>query len=165
MSVQHHWGLLATIFSAAALLAGSSCQGPTSSEKANTIQGDTIPQGATVQESTTSCYLHTHERDSVRLSINLVSDSVSGTLHFKNYQIDGSQGTVTGRFHGDTLLVVYDFHAEGSHNRTEEAFLKQGVDLIRGFGDREPDGNTYRFTDRGAIDFEAGQIFQPVSCD
>lgn len=113
----------------------------------------------------TSCYLYTHGRDSVYLSISVANDSASGTLHFKNYQIDGSQGIVEGRYYGDTLLVDYDFHAEGTHNRVEEAFLKRGPGLIRGVGDREPDGNTYRFTDRSAIDFEAGQIFQPVPCD
>src|SRR5690606_5901841 len=165
MNKQHHWRSAVAIFGATALLIGGSCQRPASSQNENTAQDDTVPQGTIVPVAETSCYLHTRERDSVRLSITVANDSASGTLHFKNYQIDGSQGTVEGRFHGDTLLVVYDFHAEGTQNRTEEAFLKRGTDLIRGVGDREPVGNTYRFTDRGAIDFEAGQIFQPVSCD
>ncbi len=165
MNKPHHRRLFVTIISAAALLMGGSCQGPTSPDERNAAQGDTVRQGITVPKAVTSCYLHTHERDSVRLSITAASDSVSGTLHFNNYQIDDSQGTVEGRFHGDTLLVIYDFQAEGTQNRTEEAFLKRGTDLIRGVGDRGPVGNTYRFTDRGAIDFEAGQIFQPVPCD
>ncbi|MGV3761054.1 hypothetical protein [Parapedobacter sp.] len=165
MSEQHYWRMIIGILGAAALLIGGACQGPASSQDENRAQGDTVPQGTVIPVVVTSCYLYTREQDSVRLSITVANDSVSGTLHFKNYQIDGSQGTVEGRFRGDTLFVVYDFQAEGTHNRTEEAFLKRGVDLIRGFGDRRPVGNTYRFTNRGAIDFEAGQIFQPVPCD
>lgn len=163
MDMQYHCRLAS--IGMVILLIGGSCQGPASSREGNTAQNDTVPQGTVVPVAVTSCYLHTHERDSVRLSLTVANDSASGTLHFKNYQIDGSQGTVAGRFHGDTLLVIYDFHAEGTDNRTEEAFLKRGADLIRGAGDREPIGNTYRFTNRSAIDFEAGQIFQPVPCN
>lgn len=165
MNKQHHWRLAATIFGVTALLFGGSCQGPASSQDENTSHDDTVPQGMVIPTAVTSCYLHIHERDSVWLSITVADDSASGTLHFNNYQIDGSQGTVEGRFHGDTLFVVYDFQAEGAQNRTEEAFLKRGSNLIRGVGDREPMENTYRFTDRGAIDFKTGQIFQPVSCN
>lgn len=163
--MQYHRRLFATIIGMAVLLIGGSCQGPASSREENTAKNDTVPQGTVVPVAVTSCYLHTHERDSVRLSITVAADSATGTLHFKNYQIDSSQGTVEGRFRGDTLFVIYDFQAEGSHNRTEEAFLKRGADLIRGIGDREPVGNTYRFTNRSTIDFDAGQIFQPVSCN
>lgn len=165
MSTQHRWQSAIGMFGAIALLIGGSCQGPASPQDASSAQGDTVPQGTLIPVAMTSCYQYTRERDSVRLTITVTNDSASGTLHFKNYQIDGSRGTVEGRFHGDTLLVVYDFHAEGAHNRTEEAFLKRGADLIRGIGDRESIGNTYRFTNRGAIDFEMGQIFQPVPCD
>src|SRR3546814_9711342 len=125
MNNQYRGRLAAAIFGATAVLIGGSCQGPASSQDGNTVQDDTVPQGTVVPVAVTSCYLHTHERDSVHLSITVANDSASGTLHFENYQIDGSQGTVEGRFHGDTLFVIYDFHAEGSHNRTEEAFLKQ----------------------------------------
>jgi len=164
MNKRHQWRLFAAVISAAALMGGA-CQGPTSSHTEGTAQGDTVLQGTVVPVAVTSCYLHTHERDSVSLSITVADDGASGTLHFNNYQIDDSQGSVAGRFHGDTLFVIYDFQAEGTQNRTEEAFLKRGIDLIRGVGDREPVGNTYRFTDRGAIDFEAGQVFQPVPCE
>ena len=164
-NIQHHCRLFAVALGMIVVLTGGSCQGPSSSQDQNTTEGDTVPQGTVVPVALTACYLYTHERDSVRLSITVANDSASGTLHFKNYQIDGSQGTVEGRFHGDTLFVIYDFQAEGTHNRTEEAFLKRGADLIRGVGDREPVGNTYRSTSRSAIDFEAGQIFQPVPCD
>lgn len=164
MDIPYHCRAFAATLTAVAVLLGGACQNPTSSNQEKTGQGDTVPQGMVVPVAITSCYLHTHERDSVRLSITVATDSARGTLHFKNYQIDSSQGTVEGRFRGDTLFVIYDFQAEGSHNRTEEAFLKRGADLIRGIGHREQVGNTYRFTNHGTIDFEAGQIFQPVPC-
>lgn len=165
MDRQYHCRLFAIIVSMVILLIGGSCQGPAPSRDENTAHNDTVPQGTVVPVAITSCFLYTHELDSVRLSVTVVNDSASGTLHFKNHQIDGSQGSITGRFHGDTLLVIYDFHAEGTDNRTEEAFLKRGANLIRGAGDWEPIGNTYRFTNRSSIDFEAGQIFQPAPCN
>ena len=166
MEMHHRFRLPVALLIAIALLAVSSCQGPASSgDEGTAAHTDTMPQGTADPVTVTSCYLHTHERDSVRLRLTITNDTVSGTLHFKNYQIDGSQGTVRGQFQGDTLFLVYDFHAEGTHNMTEEAFLKQGTDLVRGFGDREEDKHLYRFTDRNAIEFSTGQIFKPVSCN
>jgi len=85
-------------------------------------------------------------------------------MHFKNYQIDGSQGTIRGQFRGDTLFVLYDFFAEGTHSIAEEAFLKRNDTLVRGFGERDEIKGIYRFRDRGDIDFSAGQVFRPILC-
>lgn len=93
-----------------------------------------------------------------------MGDSVYGMLHFKNYQIDGSRGTVHGRFQGDTLFVQYDFLAEGTQNLTEEAFLKQDERYVRGFGEREATDGVHRYVDRSAIDFTEGQVFVPAAC-
>jgi len=112
-----------------------------------------------------TCYLHVHGQDSITLDIAVDGDTVWGKLQFKNYQIDGSSGTVSGRFEGDTLLVKYDFFAEGTRNITEEAFLKQGDRYIRGFGDRKEVDGVYRFADKRAIDFVDGQVFRPVACN
>lgn len=85
--------------------------------------------------------------------VNAVGDSVQGSLHFNNYQIDDSKGSIRGRFHGDTLFVVYDFMAEGMRSRTAEAFLKRGDSLIRGLGE-----------ELLKKDFSKGQVFLNVPC-
>ncbi|GGG82301.1 hypothetical protein GCM10007415_13910 [Parapedobacter pyrenivorans] len=164
MDMQHHFRQPITLLGILALLVGSSCQGPASSSDESTDRTETIQPDAEVSPAVTTCYLYTHGQDSVHLVLIDDKDTVSGTLHFRNHQIDGSQGTVHGRFRGDTLFVLYEFQAEGTHNITEEAFLKRGGTLIRGFGDRSPSEEVYRFTDHGAIDFSEGQVFQPVSC-
>lgn len=165
MDMQHRFRLRNAVSGtlALALLIVTSCQGPASStDEAADRTG--LPGAEAPIAAVTSCYRYVNGKDSVYLVLTTDKDSVSGTLHFKNYQIDGSQGTIRGRFSDDTLFVRYDFHAEGTHNITEEAFLKRGGTLIRGFGERTASEEVYRFTDRGTIDFSEGQVFQPISC-
>ena len=164
MDMQHRIRLHIVLLGVLAVWMGSSCQGPASSTTETTDSTALLPDAGEPIVAETSCYRYTNGKDSVHLVLTASSDTVSGTLNFNNYQIDSSQGTVHGRFSGDTLFVRYDFHAEGTDNITEEAFLKRGGTLIRGFGDRSLNGNIYRFTDRGTIDFSEGQVFQPVSC-
>ncbi|WP_353185970.1 hypothetical protein [Parapedobacter lycopersici] len=114
--------------------------------------------------SQTACYRYVNGRDTVHLRLVIDRDSVNGTLHFRNYQVDGSSGSVSGRFRGDTLVVFYDFFAEGMHSVTEEAFLVQGDTYIRGFGERQETAGIHRFIDSRAIDFSDGQAFHPVPC-
>ncbi|SFC08226.1 hypothetical protein SAMN05421747_10452 [Parapedobacter composti] len=91
----------------------------------------------------TVCYQHIHGRDTITLRLHVQADSVSGTLRFNNYQIDDSHGTVAGRFRSDTLVVLYDFHAEGMHSTQEEIFFREGRRLVR----------------------STGQVFNPAACN
>lgn len=143
------------------LLVWAACQPPTPS---STDAAESPLEVGEAGSITTVCYLHIHGRDSVKLRFTHDQDSIKGIMRFKNYQIDGSQGTVRGRFHGDTLFVLYDFFAEGTHNITEEAFFKSGNTYIRGFGEREHIRGVHRFIDRKSIDFSVGQVFLPASC-
>ncbi|MGK6352868.1 hypothetical protein ACMGDE_16295 [Parapedobacter sp. DT-150] len=137
---------------ALSIVVSSACNPPATTQRTDNASADSTAVPAAVAEAVTSCYLHTRGRDTIMLQLSTRPDTVSGTLSFNNYQIDDSRGTVAGRYHGDTLIVMYDFHAEGTHNIQEEVFLRQGSMLIRGAGDRSK------------IDFSTGQVFQPVSC-
>lgn len=144
------------------LLLWCACNSP--SPPADHTQPITHTEAVDVNPSNSVCYLHTHNKDSVKLRFTIDHRSIEGKIHFKNYQIDGSQGAVRGRFHGDTLFVLYDFVAEGTHNVTEEAFLKRGDTYVRGFGEREEIEGVHRFTEKGDVDFSDGQVFVPVQC-
>ncbi|MFC3198818.1 hypothetical protein ACFOET_14445 [Parapedobacter deserti] len=145
---------------------GSACNRPSSPGDAGDNNRSTSSTSEPPSQSAdSSCYLYVNGRDSAWLQLSLQDGSVSGTLRFDNYEIDGSRGTVHGDTSGDTLFVQYDYQAEGMRSVTEEAFLQRGGALIRGAGDREEHENVYRFTDRATIDFTDGQIFQPVSCN
>jgi len=110
------------------------------------------------------CYLYTHEKDSIKLNFTRNGNMIEGTLHFKNYQIDGSSGTIDGKFYGDTLWVVYDFFSEGMHSIKDEVFLQKGDTLIRGFGEYEQMVEKHQYNDKASINFKNGQSFLPLSC-
>lgn len=143
----------------------TACGGPSQENTPNTTSAnsDAMSQSTDIDGSHV-CYLHIHERDSVHLELRTKGDSIQGSLFFNNYQIDDSRGIIRGRFKGDTLFVVYDFMAEGMHNQTEEAFLKRGDSLIRGFGDRQMINETMTYQKSANINFNKGQVFHPVSC-
>jgi len=126
----------------------SQTKNPTGTTADSNTRSDSI-----TNEKSQHCYIHIHGRDSVHMIVNAVSDSVQGSLHFNNYQIDDSRGSIRGRFHGDTLFVVYDFMAEGMRSRTAEAFLKRGDSLIRSLGEEHL-----------TKDFSKGQVFLNVPC-
>lgn len=151
-----------------ALLSGTACNRSGSPQDTSASGTATVVDSpATVGDppmTDTLCYQHTNGRDTIMLELSIHSDTVSGHLHFNNYQMDDSQGAIMGQYRGDTLVVTYDFHAEGTHSRQEEAFLRQDRRLIRGSGDREEHKGLYRFKDLQAVDFENGQIFTPAPC-
>jgi len=117
------------------------------------------------EQPTSHCYLYTNKKDSIKLNYTQNKDNVKGNLHFQNYQIDGSRGTINGQFHGDTLWIEYDFMAEGMHSNTEEVFLKKGDSLIRGVGEHIISADRSQFKNRDSIRFQDGQIFLPVACN
>lgn len=150
------------IYVAFALLAWHACHAP--SPSSDSTPSASHAEAVDANPSNPVCYLHTSNEDSVKLHITSDRRGIRGKMHFKNYQIDGSKGVIRGKFHGDTLFVLYDFIAEGSHSITEEAFLKRGGTYVRGFGEREEMDGVHRFTDNRGIDFSNGQVFVPVRC-
>jgi len=112
----------------------------------------------------TYCYIYTRERDSISMNFTQTGEEIKGILHFDNYQIDGSRGTITGDFQNDTLWVEYHFMAEGMRNIVEEGFLKKGNSLIRGTGTRVQAGDKFVYQDRNSIDFTDGQTLMMIKC-
>lgn len=145
------------------VLAG--CSGPQRERSTHADTEDTTPlQNRAPTVEMQRCYLHVNGRDSVHIAFEVGSDSVEGTLYFNNYQFDDSRGTIRGRFHGDTLKVVNDYLAEGMRSRSQEAFLKKGDSLIRGFGDRHLVNDTMTYSAPEDVSFENGQVFRPTPC-
>jgi len=115
-------------------------------------------------EVSTYCYLYTNDRDSINMNFSRTGNKVEGTLHFDNYQIDGSRGIISGDFRDDTLWVEYDFMAEGMRNNVEEGFLRKGDSLIRGTGARVQAGDKFIYQDRASIEFTDGQTLIKIEC-
>lgn len=112
----------------------------------------------------TVCYLSVNGRDSIHMELTIDPQSVNGRLEFDNYQIDDSQGILQGTQKGDTLWLTYDFMAEGMHSVTEEVFLMQGQELVRGHGERVESEGVYRYQSPADVHFEEGQVFHLTNC-
>lgn len=130
--------------------------GADSTNTSTSGSGDMLPE--------TACYLSVNGRDSIHMEITIEPQSVQGRLEFDNYQIDGSQGTLQGTKKGDKLWLTYDFMAEGMHSITEEVFLIQGDELVRGRGERVESEGIYRYQNPADVSFEDGQIFHLTTC-
>lgn len=112
------------------------------------------------------CYLWTSKgKDTIKMSVTTANGgNVSGDLEYNFFEKDGNTGKFSGVAKGDTLYVTYDFESEGMKSTRESAFLKQGNNLIEGFGEVETNGNSQTFKDKKALKFDAGITLKKVDC-
>lgn len=117
------------------------------------IQIDEIPE---------NCYMEATGKDSlfVRISDNL--GTVTGKMHYKNFEKDSSFGELVGMADGDTLKLEYNFQAEGATSTREIWFLKKDGNLIEGIGEYNETGEQYK--DPKLLKFTGGHTLNPADC-
>ena len=117
------------------------------------IQIDELPE---------TCYMEATGKDSlfVRISDNL--GTVTGKMHYKNFEKDSSFGELVGMADGDTLKLEYNFQAEGTTSTREIWFLKKDGNLIEGIGEYNETGEQYK--DPKLLKFTGGHTLNPVDC-
>lgn len=129
-------------------------------------QGNSVSTPAAQVSSIVGCYVARGSKVVYMLNIqNQQGSDVSGTLSFKNYQMDSSSGTFTGRYTDGILLGDYEFDAEGSHNVVQNIFKYSNGDFIRGQGALTTDGT--RFLDLSDITYDAASmqhLFKHEAC-
>jgi hypothetical protein len=81
------------------------------------------------------CYIATIDKDVYILNLaSQKGEQVAGTLSFKNYQMDSTNGTFNGTYAAGILLGDYAFQAEGTNQAVKVVFKKDGGAFIRGTG-------------------------------
>lgn len=110
------------------------------------------------------CYRKTSQRDTILLKLKKAGNKFLGTLAFDNYQMDSSSGTVEGTAKGDTLILWYDFVAEGTHTIMEIVFKKQGNKLIRATGSIKTNGDSAYFENHAKLSFDTSQTLIQIDC-
>jgi len=116
-----------------------------------------------------TCYLSTYESDTLVLQLEQkASGKVTGKLLMKFPIMPTNDGTIEGKFVGDTLFVDYTFIAGSNKKKTFKnplAFLQQGNILIMGVGVIETSfGRSYFARDK-AINFARGKYhFNVTDC-
>lgn len=112
------------------------------------------------------CYLDVDGRDSLKMSIEIDEQfDVKGQLEFANYQMDSSKGEVLGEIVGDTLIVIHEFEAEGTHNRVQRVFLRRNNQYFLGTGETEEVDGVHIFLDRSKINFDNTRVLDRIECE
>ena len=111
----------------------------------------------------TACYMEAIGKDSLFAQVDNNLGTISGKLHYKNFEKDSSSGTIAGIQDGDTLKVDYVFQAEGTTSTREIWFLKKDGKLYEGIGAYDLSGVNY--ADPKQIKFEKGHVLSSVDCE
>ncbi|OYU79587.1 MAG: hypothetical protein CFE23_13455 [Flavobacterium sp. BFFFF1] len=116
--------------------------------------------------SNTDCYQAVLKKDTITLRLDLKgTDIVSGKLTYNFFEKDKSDGTITGKMHGDTLYANYIFTAEGQTSQSEVAFLKKGETFIEGYGDISDDGKgKVTFKNKRKLNFGSNTVLHKIAC-
>ena len=110
------------------------------------------------------CYEFIKGKDTVTLSLVQNSNNVNGELNYHWAEKDRNRGTISGIFIGDTLYADYTFMSEGVTSVRETAFVKNGDQLVEGYGDVLEKDNKQVFKDLKTLKFEGGIVLTKTRC-
>jgi hypothetical protein len=110
------------------------------------------------------CYQYIANNDTVYLSLEVANTTVSGSLSYRLYEKDKSQGTLVGEMKGDTILADYTFFAEGTTSVSEVIFLQKNNQLVQGFGESTNANGKQVFKNRSTVDFSGSLVLTEIEC-
>jgi hypothetical protein len=142
----------------------ASCQNKPADTVNQTADSVTKTTDVVAQTTDVSCYAYTKNRDTVMLTIKTTGDQVAGDLAYKIYEKDRNMGTVSGKLHGDTLLLDYTFASEGAQSVREVAFLKKDSTLTEGYADVEEKSGKVVFKRAGDLKFNGSIVLSKTAC-
>jgi len=102
-------------------------------------------------------------KDSIHLEITIVNTGVTGKLFYRIDGKDTNSGTLSGDLRGDTIIADYTFNSEGTSSVRQVAFLKNGDQLIEGFGPFEEIEGKIRFRSLSDLHF-TGIVLSKITC-
>ena len=109
-----------------------------------------------------NCYLEASGKDTLFLKISDNLGTVTGKMHYKNFQKDSFKGDVVGYVDGDTIKLDYSFMEEGKTATREIWFLIKDSELVEGVADYDETGTKYK--NPIDIQYEGGHILKPSEC-
>lgn len=121
----------------------------------------TEPTSDNVSQQEHLCFLHLQKKDTVKMTLRIVGESISGDLAYNLYEKDRNNGSIRGTVAGDTIFARYTFNSEGVQSVREVAFLRNGNTLTEGYGALDDSGTT--FLNRRDINF-SGIVLKETAC-
>lgn len=131
----------------------------------NTEKNTTQPETPTEINSVRECFQYIANNDTVSLMLDIVDNKVTGTLMYKLYEKDKSQGTILGEIKGDTVMADYTFSAEGITSTSEVVFLKRNSQLVQGFGETTTSEGKEKFKNRQKLSFDDSLVLGSITCE
>jgi hypothetical protein len=116
-----------------------------------------------------NCYLSTYENDTLVLQVDKkANNKINGKLLMKLHDKPTNDGTIEGKFIGDTLFIDYTFIVGGNKTRTFKnpmAFLLKKNELTMGLGVIETTYGRSYFAKDKTINFEKSKYhFKMTDC-
>jgi len=105
-----------------------------------------------------SCYRYTKGNDTITLQTTTIGDKITGELVYDWFEKDRNSGKISGIVKGDTLITDYTFMSEGMESVREEVFLRNGNDLLIGYGEAEEKGDRWAYKNYGQLKFDEIQL-------
>jgi hypothetical protein len=109
------------------------------------------------------CYSSVLKKDTVLLNALMYGDSLKGSLGYKLYEKNHSNGSLLGKMYGDTLKATCTFMVNGAESIQEVAFLRKDTLFIEGLGKQKHEKGRISFENNGDVHFD-GLVLARVSC-
>ncbi|WP_159471504.1 hypothetical protein [Dyadobacter sp. 3J3] len=109
------------------------------------------------------CYSSIVKKDTVLLNALMFGDSVKGSLGYKLYEKDHTNGSLLGKMYGDTLKAICTFMVKGSESTQEVIFLRKDSLFLEGITTRKNQNGKIIFTDLEKLHFD-GLVLKHVPC-
>lgn len=127
-----------------------------------------IVQKKATQEvsKSTRCYSFSKNKDSIYLKLSTLADSiVEGNLTYNFFEKDRNQGSLKGKWIGDSLFADYEFDAEGTTSTREVFFFKKDSGLVEGYGPVKDSLDKVVFQDHKTLVLNENILLKPTNCD
>ncbi len=130
----------------------------------DSLQQATDTAKSIIINSGTHCFAYTSNGDFTLLSLTIKGKSATGKLTYSLHEKDKNEGTIQGRFYGDTLLADYSFTSEGSRSIRQVIFLRKGNVFQEGYGSMKEENGKFLFTHISEVSFTGNVVLLPVDC-
>lgn len=114
--------------------------------------------------ATSGCFMEAIGKDTLFVQFTDNLGTVTGKMHYKNFEKDSSFGDILGSKDGDTIRVDYTFQSEGETSTSEIWFLHKDGKLYEGIGELDKETGT-RYADPKNVKFEGGHVLSSTDCN
>jgi hypothetical protein len=138
------------------------CNNPSSPAVNGVTTIPTTNAAKTLAATLSGCYEYNIGQDTIRLTLNIDSNLVSGSLFYDMYEKDKARGTLKGSIQDSIIETSYLFNAEGMDSESEVFFRFKNDSLYMGEGPQGFKDGKSVFLDRSKIQFKTA--FRKINC-